>query len=189
MCGAGSAGVGVSTVIKDVCSCRSHRRARSRFYVEKEGLWRSKHGPADYDALAPEQQIRPSPSTSRRRPAAIPCSRSSSTPGRPCSSARRRWPAFTEEVVRHFMRAAAGNRSSCPCRTPPKCDVRQRRRAWTKPGCVLPVGIPSTLWNTGQKVLPPMQQHVRVPRVGLRCFVAEVVTDAMLARRPRLGEP
>ena len=61
MCGAGSAGVGVSTVIKDaMCAAGlSEEEARSRFYVlEKEGLL-AKQGmsPADYDALAPEQQI------------------------------------------------------------------------------------------------------------------------------------
>ena len=74
MCGAGSAGVGVSTVIKDAMIARrlekrgggrkiliSTRSARLRRWCHAigEGRLLAKQGmsPADYDALAPEQQI------------------------------------------------------------------------------------------------------------------------------------
>ena len=89
MCGAGSAGVGVSTVIKDAMRAAglSEEEARSRFYVlEKEGLL-AKQGMSseDYDALARglrgvEEQHYPllpitTPLLTSRRPEAreIPC--------------------------------------------------------------------------------------------------------------------
>jgi len=191
MCGAGSAGVGVSTVIKDaMCAAGlSEEEARSRFYVlEKEGLL-AKNGmsPADYDSLAPEQQVLAESfdvPTAKRGDSlldVIKYAKPTMLIGASTVAG-----LFTEEVVRAFHEGCGGKPIIMPLSNPTsKCEVSASDAyAWTNGECVFASGSPfDPVEYEGKKYYPSQCNNMFVfPGLGLGASVAEarVVTDAML---------
>ena len=191
MCGAGSAGVGVSTVIKDamIAAGLTEEEARSRFYVlEKEGLL-AKQGMSseDYDALAPEQQVLAESfdvPTAKRGDSlleVIKYAKPTMLIGASTVAG-----LFTEEVVKAFHEGCGGKPIIMPLSNPTsKCEVSASDAyAWTNGECVFASGSPfDPVEYEGKKYYPSQCNNMFVfPGLGLGASVAEarVVTDAML---------
>ena len=130
---------------------------------------------ADYDALAPEQQVLAESfdvPTAKRGDSlldVIKYAKPTMLIGASTVAG-----LFTEEVVKAFHEGLRRQTDHhAPCRTPPpnaKCLPATPMHG-LKENAFLPVGVPSTLWNMRAKVLPlPVQQHVRVSWTRFGCF-------------------